>query len=69
MKQRTASDAMRAVDSAVEQVIQAGDAVIEENVWEAAEASLDGRPKDYLADIISGKAEGAYQPQGGWRAR
>ena len=50
-------------------MIQQGDAVIEDKLWDAAEAALDGQPKHYLADIISGKAEGPYKPQGGWRVR
>ena len=69
MKQRSAEDAQRAIAEAAEIVIQQGDAVIEDKLWDAAEAALDGRPKDYLADIISGKAEGPYKPNGGWRAR
>jgi hypothetical protein len=60
-KQRTAAAAMHAVNEATEAVIQSGDTVIEENVWDAAEAALDGQPKQYLVDIISGKAEGPYK--------
>ena len=69
MKQRTAEAAMKAVAEATETVIQQGDAVIEDKLWDAAEAALDGQPKSYLAEIISGKAEGAYVPKGGWRVR
>jgi hypothetical protein len=69
MKPRSPSKAMRAVSDATEAVIQSGDTVIEEKLWDANEAALDGRPKEYLADIISGKAEGPYKPRGGWRAR
>jgi hypothetical protein len=69
MKQRSVEDAQAAVAEATEQVIQQGDAVIEDKLWEASEAALDGQPKNYLADIISGKAEGAYKPKGGWRVR
>ncbi len=68
-KQRTAAQAQKAVDDATETVVRSGDAVIENNLWDAAEAALDGQPKQYLADIISGKAEGPYRPKGGWRAR
>lgn len=50
-------------------VVQSGDTVIENNEWDAAEAALDGRPKEYLADIISGKREGPYKPRGGWVER
>ena len=53
---------MRAVNEATEAVIQSGDTVIEENVWDAAEAALDGRPK-----AISGRhnqREGGRAVQG-----
>jgi hypothetical protein len=46
-------------------VIQSGDTVIKRNLWDASEAALDGQPKSYLADIISGKAEGPYKPRSG----
>lgn len=68
-KQRNPTQAVKAVEAATEAVIQSGDTVIERNVWDAHEAALDGQPKNYLADIISGKAEGPYQPKGGWVAR
>jgi hypothetical protein len=32
----------------------------------AAEAALDGQPKDYLAKIISGKTEGRCRPTSGY---
>jgi hypothetical protein len=69
MKQRSVEDAQAAVNEATEAVIQQGDAVIEDKLWDAAEAALDGRPNDYLADIISGRAEGPYKSKGGWRVR
>ena len=69
MKPRSPSKAMRAVNEAREMVIQSGDTVIENNEWDATEAALDGRPKDFIADIISGKVEGPYKPKGGWRVR
>jgi hypothetical protein len=69
LKQRTAEDAQAAVAEATEAVIQQGDTPIENNLWDANEAALDGCPKDYLADIISGKVEGPYTPKGGWRTR
>jgi hypothetical protein len=69
MKPRSPSKAMAAVNEATEAVLQSGDTVIEEKLWDAHAAALDGRPKDYLADIISGKAEGPYKPRGGWRVR
>ncbi len=62
MKPRSPSEASRAVSDAI-------DTVIEENLWDAAKAAVDGRPKEYLADIISGKAEGPYKPTSGWRTR
>ena len=68
-KPRTAAAAEHAVADATEAVIKSGDTVIEENFWDAAEAALDGQQKQYLADIISGKAEGPYKPKGGWVAR
>ena len=67
-KRNIVEAAQQRVHDATEAVIQAGDAVIEANLWEAAEAALDGRPKEYLADIISGKTEGTYRPRTGWRA-
>jgi hypothetical protein len=69
MKPRSPKQAMKAVEEATDQVIESGDTPIANNEWDAAEAALDGRPKDYLADIISGKAEGPYKPKGGWRVR
>ena len=65
-KPRTAAAAERAVAAAAEAVIQSGDTVIEENLWDAAEAALDGQPPNTLMDIISGKAEGPYKPKGSW---
>jgi len=69
MKPRSPKKAAHAVNEAREAVIQSGDTPIENNEWDAAEASLDGQPKQYLADIISGKAEGPYKPRGGWQVR
>jgi hypothetical protein len=43
--------------------------VIEERLWDAAEAALEGQPKGFLAEIISGKREGSYRPKTGWRKR
>lgn len=65
-KRNIVEAAQQRVHDATEAVIQAGDAVIEANLWDAAEAALDGQPKQYLADIISGKAEGTYKPTSGW---
>ena len=67
MKPRPPSKAEKALHEATEAVIQSGDTVIEEKLWDAAEAALDGQPKDFLAEIISGKREGPYQPTSGWR--
>jgi hypothetical protein len=69
MKPRTPRKAQEAVEAATDQVVEQGGVIHEERLWDAAEAALDGRPKSYLADIISGKAEGPYRPTGGWRAR
>lgn len=69
MKPRTPRRAQKAVDAAVEQVIESGDTVIENNVWDAHEAALDGQPRQYLADIISGKRERPYTLRSGWRVR
>jgi hypothetical protein len=68
-ERNTVEAAQQRVHDATEAVIQAGDTVIEANLWEAAEAALDGRPKKYIADIISGKKEGPYKPTSGWAAR
>ena len=69
MKPRSPRKAQKAVHEATEAVIRSGDTVIEEFLWDACEAALDGQPREYLADIISGKIEGPYRPRGGWRAR
>jgi hypothetical protein len=69
MKPRSPEQAMKAVNEATETIIQSGDAIIENNLWDAAEAALDGRRKQYLADIISGKVEGPYRPRSGWVPR
>jgi hypothetical protein len=69
VKPRSPKKAEKAVTEATEAVIQSGDAVMENNLWDAHEAALDGRPKQCLADIISGKREGPYRPRSGWRAR
>jgi hypothetical protein len=66
---RSPRHAETAVKAATEAVIESGDTVIEQNLWDAHEAALDGQPKEYLADIISGKKEGLYKPRGGWRVR
>jgi hypothetical protein len=68
-KPRSPKAAERAVNDATEVVTQSGDTVIEQNLSDASEAALDGRPKQYLADIISGKAEGPYRPKSGWVPR
>ena len=60
MKPRSPKKAERAVQDATEAVIQSGNTVIEEKIWDAHEAALDGQPHQFLADIISGKAEGPY---------
>jgi hypothetical protein len=69
MKPRSPKRAERAVHDAAETVIQSRDTVIEENLWDAHDAALDGQSKQYLADIISGKVERPYKPKGGWRGR
>jgi hypothetical protein len=66
VKSRTPKQAEKVVEAATEAVIQSGDTVIEDKLWDASEADLDGQPKQYLADIISGKAEGTYKPTSGW---
>jgi hypothetical protein len=66
MKPRSPAKAEKAVHEATEVVIQSGDTVIAEKLWDAAEAAIDGQPKQYFADIISGKAEGPYKPTSGW---
>jgi hypothetical protein len=68
-KQRTVGDAEAAVAEATDLVVKQGDIIQEEKLWDAAEAALDGQPKQYIADIISGKMEGPYKPKGRWTAR
>jgi hypothetical protein len=65
MTQRSPEEADKALAEATEQVVQQGGVIHEDRVWDAAEAALDGQPKDYLAKIISGKTEGPYKPKGG----
>jgi hypothetical protein len=65
-EQRSIQDAEKALAEATELAIQQGGTVHEEALMDAAEAALDGQPKDYLAKIISGKTEGPYKPKGGW---
>ncbi len=55
MKPRSPAKAQKAINEATEQVIQSVDVVQEAALWDASEAALDGRPKEFLADIISGK--------------
>jgi hypothetical protein len=69
MRPRSPTKADKAIHEATEAVIQSGDAVVEANLWDAAEAALDGQSKDFLAEIISGKREGPYRPKTGWRER
>ena len=66
MKNRTPKQAQKAVEDATDQVVEQGDIIQQDKLWDAAEAALDGQPTDYLADIISGKAERPYRPRGGW---
>jgi hypothetical protein len=68
-KPRTPDEAQKAVEEAKDLVVEQGDTPIANNLWDAHEAALDGQPKQYLADIISGKREGPYRPTSGWRAR
>lgn len=65
-KRHTVSKAEKLLAEATEKVIQDGGVVHEDALFDAAEAALDGKPKQFLADIISGKTEGAYQPSSGW---
>jgi hypothetical protein len=60
---RTPAEAEAAVEAA--ERIESGDAVIKNNLWDAHEAAMDGQPKSYLAEIISGKREGPYRPTSG----
>jgi hypothetical protein len=69
MKPRPPSKAEKALHEATEAVIQSGDTVIEEKLWDATEAALDGRSVGYISEIIAGKKEGHYQPRSGWRAK
>ena len=66
-KRNVVQDAQHAVDAAIDQVVEQGGVVHEDALFDAAEAALDGRPKQFLADIISGKAEGPYRPTSGWK--
>jgi hypothetical protein len=66
-KQRTPEAAMRAVEAATDLVVEQGGVIHEDAMWDSSEAALDGQPKQYLADIISGKAEGPYKPTSSWR--
>ncbi len=68
-KQRTPRQAQKAVDAATNLVVERGDIIQQDKLWDAVEAALDGRPKQYLADIIAGKIEGPYRPKTGWRER
>lgn len=68
-KHRTPKQATKAVEAAKDLVVEQGDTPIENNEWDAHEAALDGQPRQFLADIISGKVEGPYKPRGGWRVR
>ena len=69
MKPRNPKAAQRAVDAATDQVVEQGDIIQQDKLWDGAEAALDGRPKQYLADIISGKVEGPFKPKTAWRER
>jgi hypothetical protein len=69
MKPRSPKSAQKAVDAATNQVVQQGDIIQQDRLWDASEAALDGQPKNYLADIISGKVEGPYKPTSDWRTR
>jgi hypothetical protein len=62
-------EAQRAVDSAVEQVIQEGGTVHEEAMWDATEMALDGQSVKSIAERIKQERAEAYQPKGGWRTR
>lgn len=61
MKKRSPAEAMNAVSEAENLVVEQGDTIREDARWEAAEAAMDGRSKQYLAEIISGKREGPYE--------
>jgi hypothetical protein len=69
VRSRTSKQADKALHDATEAVIQSGDTVLEGNLWDAAEAALDGQPRQFIADIISGKIEGPYRPKTGWAER
>jgi len=64
-KPRTAAQAGKAVQVATEAVIQQGDAVIEDALWDAHEAALDGASPEVLVETISGMREGPYVPSSG----
>jgi hypothetical protein len=69
MRPRSPSKAEKAVSDATDLVVEQGDIIQQDRLWDAAEAALDGQPKDFLADIISGKREGPYRPRTAWRER
>ena len=68
-KQRTAAQAVKAVDAATEPVIQEGGTIHEDAVWDAAEMALDGAAEESIAERIKQERAEAYVPKGGWRAR
>lgn len=66
MKSRSPKVAQAALNDAENLVVEQGNIIQEDRRWDAAEAALDGQPKQYLADIISGKIEGPYEPTSKW---
>ena len=69
MPHRTPKAATRAVDSAVEQVIQDGGVVHEDAMWDANELAIDGASKQSIAERIKSARAERYQPKSGWRVR
>jgi hypothetical protein len=65
-EQRSIPDAEKALAEAQDLVVEQGGIIHEDAKMDAAEAALDGQPKQFLADIISGKTKGPYKPKGGW---
>ena len=57
-EQRSIPDAEKALAKAEDLVVEQGGMKVEDAKLDAAEAALDGQPKDYLAKIISGKTTG-----------
>jgi hypothetical protein len=66
VKDNVVEEAMARVAAATEEVIKQGGIVVEDCVWDAMDAALDGASPEVLVETLNGTRKDRHEPQGAW---